>query len=444
MDPSAATQALAPEPLTGTDVGGFVLAVLAAVFVLQWWRDRERGLLALGAGALLLALWWLATPLHAPRDLTVRSTAWSALSLSGVALLALGLVRCLGTPPRLQRWLLPVLLGPLAVLVALLLAGQALPRMAIVLVSFITYFGTAALAFWTARREPGVGHQAVGLALLCLPATALAVLWWRGDAALARYLVVLPTLFLMVTLLTTSLLRRRRALEAEVARRQQAEAALTRLNQSLEQAVAERTADLQQLVQGLQSFNRSVSHDLRGPLGGIAALTRMALEALQRGEAGHAAQLLAPIADQAERSERLVGALLTLAHVGDAPLQRGPVDLAALARQALAELALAEPGHAVAAVQIGPLPTVAGDADLLRPVFVNLLGNALKFVREQAARLFEPFVRGHGGRYGGSGIGLSIVRRAVERHGGRVWAEGRPGAGATFHVSLPDAASPPH
>jgi len=459
----------ARQPFSGTDVGAFVLAVLALIFALQWWRDREPGLLWLAAGVALLALWWAATPLHVPQGLQVRSPLWSAVAQGGLLLSVVGLVHYLGTPAAVARWLLPLLAAPVLGVLVWLALGEAQNRRAVLAATLFTYFGTAALAFWSARREPGVGHAVLGLAMLSLPLAALAAWWWVGDAAVVRYGGLLLVIVLLLTLLTTSLQRRRRALEAEVQRRQRAEAELLRLNVSLEQAVAERTADLQHLVQGLQSFNRSVSHDLRGPLGGMAVLSRLALDALQQGDKDHAAQLLAPIANQAERSERLVGALLTLAHVGDATLQHAPVDLDALAHQALAELALAQPELPVAVVQIAPLPQAAGDADLLAPVFVNLIGNALKFVRgqaqprvrlsarrgngdwivsvqdngvgfspTQAAKLFEPFVRLHGRQFDGNGVGLSIVRRAVERHGGRVWAEGRPGEGAIFHFSLPD------
>jgi signal transduction histidine kinase len=121
-------------------------------------------------------------------------------------------------------------------------------------------------------------------------------------------------------------------------------------------------------------------------------------------------------------------------------------------------------------VEIGELPVVEADETLLRAALTNLIGNALKFSAGRpdgkvrisadnthgmvtvsvadngvgfdsgaAAALFQPFTRLHGGRFAGSGVGLTIVRRIVERHGGKVWAVGQPGAGATFTFTLPAA-----
>jgi len=237
---------------------------------------------------------------------------------------------------------------------------------------------------------------------------------------------------------------------------------------SLEQKVAQRTAELQELVSGLESFNRSVSHDLRGPLGGIAGLAGLAIEALEAGDDSVARRVLPAIANQAESSTRLVGSLLTLARVGDARLQRAPVELAPLVHEVLEQLAQAEPREPLPPVDVQPVPTVMGDVELLRPVMVNLLANAIKFVRgrpsphievggsaddrevtisvcdngvgfpsDEARTLFQPFTRLHGKQFAGHGVGLSIVRRAVERHGGRVWATSEPDRGACFYFTLP-------
>jgi signal transduction histidine kinase len=232
--------------------------------------------------------------------------------------------------------------------------------------------------------------------------------------------------------------------------------------------VAQRTAELHEVIAGLESFNRSVSHDLRGPLGGIAGVSRLAREALGRGDTDGAARYLEAIAAQAEASSQLVGSLLALARVSEVDLAPQPLDLDRFVRETLEQIRLAEPAGARLPVTLNPLPRVHADPQLLRQVYLNLVGNALKFSREAASPqvelgaceqdgeqvlyvrdngvgfdaeradgLFEPFRRLHGAqRFQGSGVGLSIVKRIVERHGGRVWAQSRPDAGATFFFSL--------
>jgi signal transduction histidine kinase len=222
------------------------------------------------------------------------------------------------------------------------------------------------------------------------------------------------------------------------------------------------------MVAGLESFNRSVSHDLRGPLGGVATLTRLAIDAVARGDTARALPMLDAVAGQADSLGKLVTDLLTLARVGDATLAVRPVDLGQCMQEATEQLRLAgQAVGAVEAVKADALGSVHADAGLLRQVFVNLIGNALKFSRgaaqpqvrvemtrepdrvvvavrdngagfapERAGELFEPFRRLHGAAFEGTGLGLTIVRRIVERHGGSVWAEGRPGQGASFYVSL--------
>ncbi len=251
-------------------------------------------------------------------------------------------------------------------------------------------------------------------------------------------------------------------------------AEISALNLDLERRVTERTADLQEMVSALESFNRSVSHDLRGPLGGIAGLAQMAAQGLDRNDDSVARRVLPMIAKQAEASTQMLTSLLTLARVSDAPLNPQPVALGALVREVVDQIAMAQPAQAMPEVVIENLPTVHADPDLLRPALVNLIGNAVKFTsscaaprieigaRHQdsgsttvfvkdngpgfdpaaAAKLFEPFVRLHPTQFEGHGVGLSIVRRAISRHGGRVWAEARPGLGACFYFALPDTDLP--
>jgi len=242
-------------------------------------------------------------------------------------------------------------------------------------------------------------------------------------------------------------------------------------NDTLEQRVKQRTAELHEIIGGLESFNRSISHDLRGPLGGIAEAARIARDFVAENNTEKADRFLELIATQAEVTAKMVDALLQLARSSDASLQLERVDMDSLARDAIQSLRQDNPA--------GPLPVVLGhlgevDADpsLARQVLVNLIGNAMKFASEspqarvevgktgtlgrpvffvrdngvgfdadKAHRLFKPFHRLHGTRFEGSGVGLSIVKRIIDRHGGRVWAESEPGRGATFYFGFGGAGS---
>jgi signal transduction histidine kinase len=458
------------QPFSGTDMAAMVLGVLAALYAALWIRDREHGMAWLALSFALASAWYAASELHMPTGPRIEQGqfGWALVILSASMTMTIGVMQYLGPLTRPRRLVLGVLLLPGVLLFALFVLSVPVLRWAANGAALLGYLGTSAMAFRTARSEPGAGHGFIGTALLAIPGCFILLLSMHAEIRLLRYWGVLPVLFFGLTLLTVSLLRRRRALEWEVERRAIAEKQLTRLNATLEQRVAERTADLQQLVGGLESFNRSVSHDLRGPLGGIEGLAQLALDGLAQGDATVAQRALPAIAAQAQTSHRLVDALLQLARVSDATLRRASVDLAALVQEVVGELSQATPGDGLPAIEVGALPAARGDADLLRPVLRNLIGNAIKFSRETpdakvtihgsttteevvvsvrdngvgfepqaASRLFQPFRRLHEGRFEGSGVGLSIVRRAVERHGGRVWAESEPGQGAAFYFSLP-------
>jgi PAS domain S-box-containing protein len=258
------------------------------------------------------------------------------------------------------------------------------------------------------------------------------------------------------------------AVVRDVSERKHAESALADLNASLERRVSDRTAELEAANRELDSFSHSVSHDLRAPLfqiNGFATLLRK-----DRGStlSVDAVRFLERIEHGADQMGALLEGLLEFSIAGRAALRRAPVDMQALVGEVLLMLRGAE--TASADIRIADLPSVKGDATLLRQVWQNLLGNALKFSRhaeaprievgaerrdgaveyfvrdngagfdmQEAGNLFGVFERLHSGEeFEGTGAGLSIVKRIVERHGGRITASGEPGRGACLRFTLPE------
>lgn len=241
-----------------------------------------------------------------------------------------------------------------------------------------------------------------------------------------------------------------------------------RVRQVLEERVQERTAELARANVELEAFAYSASHDLRTPLRAIDAYAAMLSEdeGDKLGESGR--RSLERIRKSTSRMTELVDRMLDLSRVGRAELKLEFLDLAAIAREVTEELRTAEPAHGVE-FSCPPSLAARGDRALVRTLLFNVLQNAWKFTRgrpsprvelgselpesgepcffvrdngvgfdpELAEKIFRPFQRLHREEeFAGSGIGAAIVARAVERHGGRVWAHGKPGEGATFRFTL--------
>ena len=252
--------------------------------------------------------------------------------------------------------------------------------------------------------------------------------------------------------------------------RARADARVREANALLEERVRERTAQLEAANRELDSYNYSISHDLRQPLNvisGFAELLQDQLCSLQGTESSETLDFVHEIESNAHRMELMIEALLEVARAGRGALSVADIDMNDQVESVLRDLAHGAPLHA--RVSVGELPPARGDATLLRQVWSNLVGNALKyssaaeapevrirgrlgdgvveyevgdngvgFDMRYADRLFGVFQRLPNSKgFEGTGIGLAIVQRVVHRHGGRVSAESMPGQGTKIRFTLP-------
>lgn len=253
----------------------------------------------------------------------------------------------------------------------------------------------------------------------------------------------------------------------DISERIQHEQEIRRFNEELEERVRQRTSDLERTTREMESFSYSVSHDLRAPLRAIDGFSSILLHETQERLNSPDIRLLTLIRQNITQMSLLIEGLLNLSKAGKQDPKKEQIDMESLVRDVFDTLKEERKGRDIT-LEIGTLPPCIADAPMIRQVYSNLLSNALKFTRSRTKTVIEVgsfqrddeivyFVRDNGIGFDmkfynklfgvfqrlhtipeieGTGVGLAIVHRIIQRHGGRIWAESEQDKGATFYFTL--------
>jgi two-component system sensor histidine kinase/response regulator len=494
LTPSQPPSAIFVEPFTASDVIGVVLVLFAAVYAFLWWRDRDRAIGWFAIAWAICGIWFAGAPYHYVANAATfqMSSPWLLLLALFFTPLSFGMVEYVQPPPELRRRFLAIVLVAAALFwvlpLCVIVGGLQIRRSIGVLPIGLWYGALGGIAFWASRREPGAGHRFVALTLWSIPMATVVLALAHVEAPVLRYFAVIPFFVLAATLLTATLLRRQRALEAEVLRRAAAEAEITQLNKQLaarvEALVGERTQVLSAAMQSAEaasqaksSFLANMSHEIRTPMNAIMGMTDLALRS--PGLPPRVSSYLGKIGGAAESLLNIINDILDFSKI-----ESGKLDIHA-AEFTLHDVldkvtALVAQGASRKGLEflLSTTPSVprrlVGDPLRLGQVLLNLCGNAIKFTEQgeivlvtvkadsardnrvtlhfkvrdtgigmdtaQLARLFQPFDQLDGSitrKYGGTGLGLAISKQLVEMMGGEIGVRSSPGRGSEFWFTLP-------
>ena len=488
---NSSLSAVLGQAFSASDIVGVVLVMFAGVYAFVWRRDRDPGMGWFAWTWALGAVWFVSTPLQRDNAAYLSISAWTFALLGVFVTLSFGLVDYLATDPRTRRRLLAIVLSagavywviPLAIVLFDLHVRRSLSNIPIA----FWYGSLGGVAYWAGRREPGAGHRFVALTLWSVPVITTLMALLHVEAPVLRFYAVIPLLLLALTLLTATLLRRRRALEAEVVRRTAAETGITQLNTELaarvDILVSERTEVLSAAKRAAESANQAkssflanMSHEIRTPMNAIIGMTDLALRSPDLpprvssylGRIGGAAESLLTIINDILDFSKIESGKLEI-QVDEFSLQEVLDKVTALVAQAASRKGL----EFLLSTAPGVPRRLLGDPLRLGQVLLNLCSNAVKFTEqgeivvvtvkadsaqdgrvtlrftvrdtgigmdaEQLARLFQPFDQLDASitrKYGGTGLGLAISRQLVELMGGEIGVRSTPGRGSEFHFTL--------
>ena len=470
---------------TPNDLFGLIFLIMSGLFALTYRRLGTTYFLWVSLSMLCASVAWGTTEYQNPGYPYINWAWWWAqpFFVGTIVFLSLGLLAYLPLEPRWRNRLLwPIAFIPLVYLVAgtiLLISGVQMVRVLAVWGVLPPFFAIAIGALNSERKEPWMGHGLIGLAILSIPVFTMVVSMLGFHTAVLRMWTGIPLVFISLMMLVISLMREQMLLNQEIEKRSKAEGRLQESNSTLERRVVERTLDLQDVIANLETFNRNISHDLRGPLGSIDVLSYLAEQMLAKGNLEGTKEQLQQINQLVRSSHATLEGLLTLARKAEEGVVRENTDIAKVVESSIREVFLSQglsvgASHApkIVVKSVGEFHT---DSKLLRIVLVNLLNNAVKFNRhlpeltitvgrddtlakqagmnghaclyvndngvgfdlDAGADPFSPFQRmsSHTSA-SGNGLGLNIVKKVVHRQGGMIWLKSAVNRGTTVFFTL--------